>query len=121
METLISNKLYLGIALWVLLAAGVGIWAQIWRHRGFLWFLGSLFVTPILGIILLSKEGKKRYRIKKFDPDKLTKRCPKCLIEIPLKAKRCFSCETEFNEAEVKRQIMARKEAFMKTGSYKLK
>ncbi len=82
-----------GACVWVILSAAVGNFADKRGHSGTLWYLFSLFCSPIIGFALIaalpSAETLGR-------PTPLHQ-CPYCSAALPTEPEICPVCHRELN------------------------
>ena len=78
---------------WVVFAVVVGVIASSRGRSGLGWFLISVFVSPLLGVILVLALGTP-----KSDPsqDVEQKKCPACAEWVKREANRCKHCGEVF-------------------------
>lgn len=80
------------IVLYVIFAAIVGVIAGSWGRSGFIWFLLSIVISPLLGIIILIIVGKARDRgMDRISPSTHVI-CPDCAEHIRKEARVCKHC-----------------------------
>ncbi len=77
--------------LWLLLAVAVGVLASNRGRNGFGWFLFSMLLSPLLGVIflLVSKDLKK--------DDGVRVPCPACSEKVLITASICPHCRSEIS------------------------
>lgn len=79
-----------GVIGWILLALAVGVWAHNRGRAGFAWFVLSLFISPLLGLVFC---GVSRDLSKPQAPSGATHvKCPACAEYVLPEATRCKHC-----------------------------
>jgi len=97
------------VLFWVFFALIVGFGASSWGRSGAGWFLGALFLSPLLvGILLLlsgrASEDTPEYG---FPLDEYRKRCPDCAERVRPRAEVCKHCGHEWSSEDVRRHLLA--------------
>ncbi len=93
------------IVVWIFFAFLVGVAASKYGKSGFLWFVISIIVSPLVASIALivfllpSKDKATTGSIAAVDHPLLNKQCPSCAEVIKLEALKCKHCGAEFDEA----------------------
>jgi hypothetical protein len=92
----------------------VGVAASARGRNGFGWFMLSLFITPLLAVLLVVAMPKREQEMELYGRDLLTKRkCPYCFSIMPATAPVCAACTresaplTQARIEEIKRQVPA--------------
>jgi uncharacterized membrane protein YeaQ/YmgE (transglycosylase-associated protein family) len=73
---------------WAFLAAIVGFMASTWNRSGFGYFLLSLVVTPVIGLVILLLAGRR----KEGPTPETHVRCPDCKELVHKEARKCKHC-----------------------------
>ena len=78
--------------LYLVLAAVVGAIAGSWGRGGFIWFLISVLLSPVLGLVFLLIAGKPReLRLDRVTPATHVI-CPDCAEHVRKEARVCKHC-----------------------------
>ena len=81
----------IGAALWLILCAAVGNLAERRGHSGVLWYLFSLFFSPLIGFAIVAALPS----LKTLGPDIAYKQCPHCPAMVKVGADICPFCHRE--------------------------
>lgn len=86
----------------------IGFVAVSWGRSGGLWFIGSIFLTPILMGIFLILAGKvnDEPQVKGFSFTKYKKMCPDCAERVRVQARVCKHCGHEWTDDEVRGSVL---------------
>ena len=84
-----------GIVFWLLFALVVAIIASNRGRSGFLWFLLSVVISPLLALILVLVLPNHAYGVQVPSQD-THKKCPDCAELVLQEAKVCKHCGAKF-------------------------
>jgi len=98
---------------WILLSILVGVFASSKKRSGVGWFFISLFISPLIGFIILLVIGPSPSTLKK---------CPKCAEEVKAEAVVCRFCGYEFPQPPPLsiEELKAKKDKLEKKISYEV-
>jgi hypothetical protein len=95
------------VCVWIFLSGAVSLWASVWGRSVNGYFLLSLFLSPVIGGVVLLIRGENEAEV--WDRTHRTGFCPNCKEPILGEALECHYCGRPFNAVRAQHSHRSRR------------